>query len=353
MNKKTSLLLVSFCCFCLFFSCSKEEVNTQRREVSLECISKYLETMTSVLDTVSIGDIDGTYPLENANNLQKALEDVQLGLSKGLAGQFTLQYEADNYCIEAEKALSEFNNSLQFTLTPGSTAELIVYGIDGKGHIEFGEDQAFGGDDAFTVEAWLKYDSGFFESGIGDFIATFDGSTQPIEGWMINFSGNNLRTTIGMGPQESRVLEFGSKYPENYGVWNHVVMVYNENLSEGQLKMYINGNLFFSKTNDIFDGSGVQQKYQPNTKKFKMWAFQEPTDLSRTMTGYIKKFRFWNSAKSIDEVKVLMNSEVTGSEADLECAWDFNVVPDDDTIIVDKTGKHNAKIVGNFKWMPI
>ncbi|UVV58919.1 hypothetical protein NXY28_23630 [Bacteroides thetaiotaomicron] len=43
----------------------------------------------------------------------------------------------------------------------------------------------------------MKYDAGFFESGIGSFLSTFDGK-QPNEGWMINFLGSNLRTTIGM-----------------------------------------------------------------------------------------------------------------------------------------------------------
>jgi len=352
MNIKLNLLFVSLCCLGVFHSCD-DDINTEPREISMDCISSSLKTMDSLLTNASIGDEDGSYPEENATELQQEIEDLQFGYSKGLAGQFTLQFEADNYCIQAEKAIASFQNSLQLTLPPGEAAELIVYGIDGKGHIEFGADPAFGGDDAFSVEAWLKYDEGFFESGIGDFIATFDGSTQPLEGWMINFLGDNLRATIGMGPQESRVMEFGSKYPENFGEWNHLVMVYDESLTEGQLKMYINGELFFSKTNDIFNDAGEQQVYQPNTKNYNMWAFQEPTDRSRTMTGYIKKFRFWNDAKSMEDINSLMHSEVSGNEPELECAWDFTQVPEDDQNIVDKTGRHTAKIIGSYKWVPL
>ncbi|MBU2906685.1 LamG domain-containing protein [Arenibacter algicola] len=352
MKRKLNLLFALYCCSVVFHSC-EDEVNTAPREISMNCLDTNLETMESLLENATIGDEDGSYPEENAYSLQQEIEKLQFGYSKGLAGQFTLQFEADNYCIQAEKAIAEFKNSLQFTLPPGEPAELIVFGIDGKGRVEFGADPAFGGDDAFSVEAWLKYDKGFFESGIGDFIATFDGSTQPIEGWMINFLGDNLRATIGMGPQESRVLEFGSKFPQNYGEWNHLVMVYDASLAEGQLKMYINGELFFSKTNDIFNGAGELQSYQPNTKNFNMWAFQEPTDRGRTMTGYIKKFRFWNTAKSMEDIQVLMNSDVSGAETDLECAWDFTQVPEDDQNIVDKTGNHTAKIVGSYKWMPL
>src|SRR5690554_2792241 len=188
MKRKLNLFFALYCCSVVFHSC-EDDVNTAPREISMNCLSSNLETMESLLENASIGDEDGSYPEENAIELQNEIENLQFGYSKGLAGQFTLQFEADNYCIQAEKAISAFQNSLQLTLPPGNPAELIVFGIDGKGRIEFGADPAFGGDDAFSVEAWLKYDEGFFESGIGDFIATFDGSTQPVEGWMINFLG--------------------------------------------------------------------------------------------------------------------------------------------------------------------
>ena len=352
MKTTKNWLFILICCYGIFISCDTED-KLEKREVNLDCLYSNYESMVSIIDTAKIGDTDGTYPQENADLLQTSLEELEIGISKGLAGFFTLQFEADNYCITAEKAIAEFENSYQYTLAPGTPAELIVYGIDGKGRIEFGSDQAFGGSDAFCVESWIKYDEDFYESGIGDFIATFDNSTQPHEGWMINFMGDNMRSTIGMGPQESRVLEWGNKYPTNYGEWNHIAMVYDAGLSEGQLKMYLNGEIFFSKTNDIVDNAGILQSYQPNTKNFNMWAFQEPTDLSRCMTGYIRKFRFWNVAKSESEINALMNSDVTGSESGLECAWDFVNVPEDDEAIPDKTGKHTAKIVGNYKWISL
>ncbi|UVV53321.1 hypothetical protein NXY15_00415 [Bacteroides thetaiotaomicron] len=71
------------------------------------------------------------------------------------------------------------------------------------------------------------------------------------------------------------------------------------------------------------------------------------------MTGFIKKFRMWSTAKSANEVKTLMNSDVTGTESGLVCAWDFTTVAEDVTNIPDKTGKHVAKIVGNYKWFKV
>jgi hypothetical protein len=48
-----------------------------------------------------------------------------------------------------------------------------------------------------------------------------------------------------------------------------------------------------------------------------------------------------------------MNSDVTGTESGLVCAWDFTTVVEDVTNIPDKTGKHVAKIVGNYKWFKV
>lgn len=347
-------IITTFSFFCLLVWCmsSCKSDNDSVRPVALECMYTHLTDMTNMLDTAKIGTSDGTFPLANAQALQVAAEELQKGISKGLAGMFVLQYEIDNYCLVAEKAMTEFRDSYQQTLSPGTPAELKIFGIDGKGRIEFGADAAYGGGKTFTVEAWLKYDVGFFESGIGNFLSTFDGN-QPNEGWMINFSGSNLRTTIGMGPQNGRVLEEGRAYPDNFGQWNHIVTVWDENIAEGQLKMYVNGELFFSKTNDVKNDAGQLQNYMPNTRNLNMWAFQEPTDKSRCMTGFIKNFRFWNTAKSAAEIKTLMKSEVTGMESGLVCAWDFTSVPDNASTIQDKTGKHTAKIVGNHKWFKI
>lgn len=350
MKQNHFFLIITLTLFSLLsFSCSETKENVAL-ELDLTQLDSFIVVMNNILDTAQIGDVDGTFPRENQIALQQALVELQLGKSKAEAGEFVLQYEVDNYSIAAEKAIQDFLDSYQQTLAAGTAAELKVFGIDQKGHIEFGASSDYAGSDGFTVEAWLKYNDGFFESAIGDFISTFNNTAIPYEGWMINFMGSNLRATIGMGPQSARLLEFGAAYPTNYGEWNHIALVYNASLSEGQLKMYVNGNLLFEKTNDIYDDNNVLQSYQPNSVNTNMWAFMEPTDNSRCMTGYIKKFRMWNSAKSVDQINTLMNSDVTGTENGLICAWDFTSVPEDVTNIMDKTGRHTATLVGKYKW---
>ena len=351
MIKLPSTFFIGLISIFLILSCTEEDI--PRVELNLDCLYDNIEMMNTIIDTSQFGIQDGTYPVESADNLQLAIADLQYGVSLASADRFTLQYEIDNYCVAAAKEITSFENSLQITLDPGTPAELRVFGIDQLGRVEFGESPDFVGSDGFSVESWIKYDEGFYEFAIGNFLSTFSSGEDLYEGWMINFMGANLRATIGMGPQFLRVLEFGSIYPDNYGEWNHIVMVYDASLPEYQLKMYLNGTVFFAKTNDIFDGSGVIQSYSPNTVNMNMWAFMEPTDHNRCMTGYIKKFRYWDYAISQDEVVQNMDTDVTGSESGLVCAWDFGEMPEDVEDIPDKTGNHTAKIVGKHKWYPI
>ena len=53
------------------------------------------------------------------------------------------------------------------------------------------------------------------------------------------------------------------------------------------------------------------------------------------LSGYIKHFHLWKSAKSQGEIKKLMNEEirVTGQEDDLVCGWEFDATVEDDTNI--------------------
>lgn len=77
-------------------SSCKSDNGDSVRPVALECMYTHLTDMTNMLDTAKIGTSDGTFPLANAQSLQSAVEELQKGISKGMAGQFVLQYEIDN-----------------------------------------------------------------------------------------------------------------------------------------------------------------------------------------------------------------------------------------------------------------
>lgn len=85
----------------------------------------------------------------------------------------------------------------------------------------------------------------------------------------------------------------------------------------------------------------------------RMWAFVEPKDNSRCMSGYIKKFRIWSTSKTVEEINTLMVSDVVGDEPGLVCAWDFVETPENPEEMIDKTGRHTAKLVGVYKWKEV
>ena len=349
MNRLFKVIMLLSLMMSLCFSCKTPDY-TGTGPVDYSAMVEKMEEMQDLLDNAEFGTVDGTYPESAGEALREALENLRMGISKAMAGQLILQYEVDMYVIQADRDIKSFKNSFQESLPAGTPAELLVYGTYKRGYIDFGTSAEFSAGNTYTVEFWLKLNEDFEKGPMGDIISTFNAKSDGYEGWTVNFMGDALRTTIGMGPQYGRVLEWGMSYPVEKDVWKHIAAVYDGNASSKQLKMYVDGELFWEKDNDIVDGSGVLQSYAPATADLRMWAFQRPTNPECSIVGYMKKFRLWNVAKSQDDIRSLMNSDIAGTESGLTCAWDFTEVPEDKENIPDKTGKFNAKIVGMHKW---
>jgi hypothetical protein len=297
------------------------------------------------LDTAVIGLIDGTYPEESYNALEEAISDLERGISRGRAGDFILQFEVDSYVLAAQKAIKLFDDSRIMILAPGSPAELFVNGIDHRGRIDFGSSSEYCGGQKFTVETWAKLESGYIEFAFGSFISTFV-SPAPYKGWSLHYWGVGntlLRFCIGTTSPDY-LPTLAASAPTDYGNWFHIAAVNNSDART--LQLYINGEL---KTSD----SNLEYNMLPNSaEEMRMWAFVEPLDNSRCMSGYMKNFRIWNDAKTENEIKQLMTADVSGTEPGLACAWDFTQKPADDEDIPDKTGRHTAKLVGIYRWRP-
>lgn len=337
--------------FVLFFACSNN-VSNGAGDIDIAPLEAKISEIKSLLDNAEVGLEDGTYPAENVQKLENFYYQMLEVLSKAKAGEFLLQYEIDSYLTEAEREIKTFTNSVNITILPGEPAELAVYGYENDGYIDFGSHPEYSAGPNWTVEFWLKYSEDFF-TGIGDVVSTFKANALA-EGWMVNFMGSGLRTTIGMGPQLGRVLEWSLPYPQTYNQWIHIAAVWDsEENGKGALKMYVNGDLFWSAENGIYNETGELQRYSPTNggpDEHKMWAFKRPGVLTSCTSGFIKRFRLWTSVKSQDDIKQLMVSDVTGQENDLTCAWDFELVPEDESNIPDKTGKYTASIKGAHKW---
>jgi hypothetical protein len=335
--------------FLLFIVCIAQVACKKTENVApklnFDSLSKLKTDMQSRLDTAVVGISDGTYTQSSLDGLSKALENLKLGISKANAGVFILQFEIDSYVLDAQKAIKFFDDSLQSSLPANTPAELFVNGIDHKGYIDFGSSSSYCGGAHFTVETWAKYNEGFIETTFGSFISTFI-SPMPYKGWTLHFWGSQnslLRFTFGTdnANPDLTLPTIYTSAPTTYGTWFHIASVFDVTAKKAMI--YINGEL--KATGDVSDNMVIN-----STDDTRMWAFVEPKDNSRCMSGYIKKFRLWSSSKSQAEIKALMTADVTGTESDLICAWDFIKTPADPTSIPDKTGNHTAKLAGAYKW---
>lgn len=243
-----------------------------------------------------------------------------------------------------------------------ATAELFVDGRSG-GYIDFGQNANYSnfgqtGKQTFTVELWakLKYTEGF-----GSIISCFneDGPTNSRKGWVIN-NFNNSRLRMSVGLENWQLLEPGFNYSTT-NEWVHFAAVVNENGFPGE---YINGQPVVIKV--YKDGvlqdqmAKIASNYLPNYMLTRMIAFGH-SGANGLMTsdwrlsGSIKDFHIWRSAKSQEAIQKIMNKtiDVSGFEPDLVCGWRFNSIPDNNQNIKDITGNYSAQLVGTYQWIPL
>src|SRR5690606_23878009 len=141
MNRVFLWLLVGFIAN---QSCSDDRIMTLQK-IDYSPLVELRQQIVNRLDTAVVGIVEGTYPKESIESLEKALDLISKGLARARAGDLILQFEADNLAFEAEKSLKQFDDSRIVILPPGTPAELYVNGIDSKGYIDFGSSPEYGG----------------------------------------------------------------------------------------------------------------------------------------------------------------------------------------------------------------
>ena len=338
------ILFFMVVCLLGMTSCIKE-YNSVGQELDYSQLYELKAQIEQCLSTAVVGEADGNYPAASVSELEAALDELNMGISKARAGAFLLQFEVDSYVIAAQKALNLFKDSQILSVPAGVPAELFVNGIDHKGYIDFGSSPSFTPAN-FTVEAWTKYPENFIEFAFGSFISTFV-SPIPYKGWTLHYWGtSNSLIRLSVGTDNANPdLTLPTVYcaaPTTWNEWFHIAAVFDTSAKKSFI--YINGELKASL--DVTDNLVPCS----TESECRMWAFVEPLDQSRCMSGYIKKFRLWDTAKSQSEIATLMETDVEGNEPNLVCAWDFTIKPENDESIPDKTGNHTAKLVGAYKW---
>lgn len=372
MKKVTKVKMLLIMLYALFISvcsisCSDDDDNVLKVDTVafISQLTDYQNQLETLRDGSQYGNKTGMYPEESRDILELVLIQIKKSIRQIENGEETnpSQEKVDELIQAAKKAMEDFKATVIIEYV-SVAAELYVDGQN-DGYIDFGASENYSkfgntGKQVFTVELWvkLKYTSGF-GSVVDVFIEDSPGHYR--KGWVINnFDNKRLRMSLGM--DNWGLLEPGIDFSTTEK-WVHFAAVINEKGVDGDVnsegkpivvKVYMNGELKDQATG--LDGN----PYNPNDLGTSMIAFRHMGgNLGMTndwkLSGYIKHFHLWKSAKSQGEIKKLMNEEikVTGQEDDLVCGWEFDATVEDDTNIPDLTGKYSAKLLGEYKWIPL
>jgi hypothetical protein len=363
-NMKKGIYYIIFICLSAFLSASliscTEEKNEIVREknVDIETLGVSLNELKEVRDNSIYGIIKGNYPEESKEILNTAMATIANLIFKIDAGENVSQDAIAQAAVIASAAIAEFRATVR-TESVMFPAELFVDGND-DGFIDFGANADYSrfGDDGnqeFTVELWVKFKT--MPGGIGAVVSTFIENGGVRCGWMVNMiNGDYFRMTYTQNVEHG-LWEPGDGFSDP-NRWVHVAAVYKDGGVDGEngviAKYYENGVL-----KNTINNNDPGRYYNPaDDNRFQllpMIAFAQHTSdgsLTRKSQGYIKHFHIWKTAKSENEIKNLMDgtTAVTGQEPDLVCGWKFDYTVEDDTNIMDLTGKYTATVRGKHEW---
>jgi len=375
MNKIINLFLCVCCTLVLvqFTSCSEEKHQFME---TVEIQDKYITdldglvaSITQLAESSDYGTRKGQYPAESRSILTDAISNAnRYVLLIRYQNPSPSESEKQRYVSVINGAVEKFKNSIRTEDAETIPAELFVDGKTTQSYINFGRSKdytVFGatGDQSFTIEFWVKImENGPYDNSI--FLSTFfsNDANQWRNGWMLyrRKAGNGIYrvTWGGITPNNRWGLWEPSFAAPQDGVWQHFAFVYNDKGLDGntslRAKLFLNGVVVAtqnnSNTSEIYNSSDYDNYDKPMTA-FCRWVNNEK--MEEGFSGYMKKIRIWKEAK--DDTYIQASSkeetEIIGKENNLVAAWDFTSKPaGPDNTVLDLTGKHEAKIIGTYKW---
>ncbi|TKC57193.1 DUF4972 domain-containing protein [Pedobacter hiemivivus] len=335
----------------------------------LERVELKSKSIKDMRDNTTYGNYEGNYPSLSKEILQKAVEKLDQLIERIKGGtMLTVGNEEINAALnDAEIEITKFKASVR--IVDNISYELLVNGNSG-GYIDFGYSDdyiKFGaqGNQAFTIELWVKIKDYCNLAGEDNstFLSTYTTENSFYSGWRVQSRNKNIvRGSVGIVDvnNQNRMLWEPAFSYSNKDEWMHFVFIYSDKGLDGDAdnrsKIYKNGN----QTGDIIRIGEKERQYNAASaisKKMKMTAFTRLDANGNRLeyfNGSIKYMRIWKIAKTPGEIKLSYNRQNTidPQDPDLVGAWDFRTKPAGQSDeIKDITGKHTAKLIGNYSWV--
>lgn len=374
--RRTIILLLGICCMLFMLqttSCSEEK---HHFNAALEIQDPYISQldtlvadMTKLSDNADYGTRAGQYPAESKAILNDAISNAnRYVLLIKYQNPAPSESEKERYIAEINKAIEKFKSSLRTEDAQTIPAELFVDGKTTQSYIDFGRSRdytVFGesGNQSFTIEFWVKItERGPYDNSI--FLCTYlsNGTDRWRNGWMMYWRKSNngiYRATWGGILSDSRYGLWEPSFaapPDDQ--WQHFAFVYSDKGLDGnaslRAKLYLNGQVVATQNNsnpaEVYNSSDYDNYDKPMTA-FCRWINMEK--MEEGFSGYMKKIRIWKEAKSDAYIQssYMEQTDIRGKEANLVAAWDFTSKPTGaENVVLGLTGKHEAKIIGTYKW---
>ena len=154
-----------------------------------------------------------------------------------------------------------------------------------------------------TIEAWIKPNYVATQIVVTDY-----GSLSPLgQRFTLNLIGGKLRCEIG-GQGMTGTTDLTD------GQWHHVAVTYDNNATQ-KFKLYVDGSL-----ESAFNLTSVTMNTNSNTN----FRIGRRVDNANYFTGAIDEVRFWNVARSAQEISGNMNAEFCSTDSNLVAYYKLN-----------------------------
>lgn len=375
MNTKYSIWKMWYYALCMIFTLQLAACSEETHEdfaAALEIKDSYIDQLDALIAEITdlrgnaeYGEKKGQYPAESRAILTDAIDDAnRYILLIKYQNPAPSESEKQRYVETTKAAIVKFEGTIRLEDVEAIPAELFVAGTGAgaNSYIDFGRSEdyvKFGNQNnqAFTIEFWVKVTQGGGKDN-NVFLSTY----MQNKAWMMYWrkvDGGIYRVNWG---ETTGFCQPTIKPALKDGEWCHFVFVYSDTgLPDNpglRAKLYVNGEVKVTEGgvgSKFYDSGNFANNNKPMTA---FGRYMRPGDdlFEEGFAGYMKNIRIWKSAKNDAYIQESYGgtAEVTGKETDLVAAWNFTTKPSGVTNeVVDLTGRHIAKIIGDYEWKPI
>ena len=179
--------------------------------------------------------------------------------------------------------------------------------------VSFGDDR-FGNPTALTVSIWFnrsQENNGTTTNHAVNNVLVAQSSTTTNDNFEIGTQGNNLElyfdTTTGGNPAgDTLAIDLTSFGGVVDGTWNHLVFTYDQDATDGRMKIFYNGAAVTSFDQDAFNGPLASAAGTPDSP-FSLGIARPGTSNWGDFSGQLDEFAAWNTAISASDVASLYN----------------------------------------------